>query len=82
MAGAPGAGAGRVNAPFPVGVAIIVATTLNGVATGNLLPASVATYCVDTSSETVTKLVDRGTHQAVGIVTDCEYFLSELVRAL
>jgi lysine-ketoglutarate reductase/saccharopine dehydrogenase-like protein (TIGR00300 family) len=65
-----------------VGVAIIVATTLHGVATGNLLRADVATFCVDASAETVIKLIDRGTHQAVGIVTDCAYFLSELERAL
>jgi lysine-ketoglutarate reductase/saccharopine dehydrogenase-like protein (TIGR00300 family) len=65
-----------------VGVAIIVATTLHGVATGNMLPAGVATFCVDTDADTVIKLVDRGTHQAVGIVTDCEYFLGELARAL
>ena len=65
-----------------VGVAIIVATTLHGVATGNLLRGDVATFCVDTSAETVIKLVDRGTRQAVGIVTDCAYFLSELSRAL
>jgi lysine-ketoglutarate reductase/saccharopine dehydrogenase-like protein (TIGR00300 family) len=65
-----------------VSVAIIVATTLHGVATGNMLPASVATFCVDTNADTVIKLVDRGTQQAVGIVTDCEYFLGELRRAL
>jgi lysine-ketoglutarate reductase/saccharopine dehydrogenase-like protein (TIGR00300 family) len=65
-----------------VTVAIIVATTLHGVATGNMLPAGVATFCVDTSADTVIKLTDRGTHQAVGIVTDCEYFLGELDRAL
>lgn len=65
-----------------VTVAIIVATTLHGVATGNMLPAGVATFCVDTSADTVIKLTDRGTHQAVGIVTDCEYFLGELERAL
>lgn len=65
-----------------VGVAIVVATTLHGVATGNILPASVATFCVDTDADTVIKLVDRGTHQAVGIVTDGEYFLGELRRAL
>jgi lysine-ketoglutarate reductase/saccharopine dehydrogenase-like protein (TIGR00300 family) len=65
-----------------VGVAIVVATTLHGVATGNILPASVATFCVDTDADTVIKLVDRGTHQAVGIVTDCEYFLSALGRSL
>ncbi len=65
-----------------VGVAIVVATTLHGVATGNMLPASVFTFTVDTSADSVIKLVDRGTHQAVGIVTDCEYFLGELGRAL
>jgi lysine-ketoglutarate reductase/saccharopine dehydrogenase-like protein (TIGR00300 family) len=65
-----------------VAVAIIVATTLHGVATGNMLPAGVATFCVDTSADSVIKLTDRGTHQAVGIVTDCEYFLGELARAL
>ena len=65
-----------------VGVAIIVATTLHGIATGNMLRADVATYCVDASAETVIKLVDRGTHQAIGIVTDCAYFLNELARAL
>jgi hypothetical protein len=47
-----------------------------------MLPAGVATFCVDTSVDTVIKLTDRGTHQAVGIVTDCEYFLSELARVL
>lgn len=65
-----------------VEVAVVVATMLHGVATGNILPASVATFCVDANAETVIKLVDRGTHQAVGIVTDCEYFLSELGRLL
>lgn len=65
-----------------IGVAIVVATTLHGVATGNMLPAGVATFCVDTDADTVIKLVDRGTHQAIGIVTDCEYFLSELTRQL
>jgi lysine-ketoglutarate reductase/saccharopine dehydrogenase-like protein (TIGR00300 family) len=65
-----------------VGVAIVVATTLHGVATGNMLPADVFTFSVDTSADTIIKLVDRGSHQAVGIVTDCEYFLSELTRAL
>ena len=65
-----------------VAVAVLVATTLHGVATGNMLPAGVATFCVDTRAETVIKLTDRGTHQAVGIVTDCEYFLSELARVL
>lgn len=61
-----------------VGLAIMVATTLHSVATGNLLPASVQIICVDTNIETITKLMDRGTHQAFGLVTDCQFFLKEL----
>jgi lysine-ketoglutarate reductase/saccharopine dehydrogenase-like protein (TIGR00300 family) len=65
-----------------VGIAIMVATTLHSVATGNLLPASVSTICVDSDADTVIKLMDRGTHQAFGLVTDCEFFLKELAAQL
>ncbi len=65
-----------------IGVCLMVATTLHSVATGNILPATVKTYCVDSDADTVIKLTDRGTHQAIGLVTDCEYFLSKLVDAL
>lgn len=65
-----------------VGVCLMVATTLHSVATGNILPATVKTYCVDSDADTVIKLTDRGTHQAIGLVTDCEFFLTELVHAL
>ncbi len=61
-----------------VGFAIMVATTLHSVATGNLLPASVQILCVDNNMETITKLMDRGTRQAFGLVTDCQFFLKEL----
>ena len=61
-----------------VGLAIMVATTLHSVATGNLLPASVQIICVDNNMETITKLMDRGTRQAFGLVTDCQFFLKEL----
>jgi lysine-ketoglutarate reductase/saccharopine dehydrogenase-like protein (TIGR00300 family) len=64
------------------GVCLMVATMLHSVAVGNILPARVTTFCVDTDADTVIKLTDRGTHQAVGIVTDCEYFLSELCHQL
>ena len=60
----------------------MIATTLHSVATGNLLPASVQTVCVDSDADTVIKLIDRGTHQAYGLVTDCEFFLSELAYRL
>lgn len=65
-----------------VGMAIMVATTLHSVATGNLLPATVTTICVDNAADTVIKLMDRGTHQAFGLVTDCEFFLKELAAQL
>ncbi len=65
-----------------VAVALMVATTLHSVATGNLLPASVRTLCVDSDADSVIKLMDRGTHQAFGIVTDCEFFLKELAARL
>jgi lysine-ketoglutarate reductase/saccharopine dehydrogenase-like protein (TIGR00300 family) len=65
-----------------VGVALMVATTLHSIATGNLLPASVRTLCVDSDHDTVIKLMDRGTHQAFGLVTDCEFFLKELAARL
>ncbi|MBN8691359.1 MAG: TIGR00300 family protein [Armatimonadetes bacterium] len=65
-----------------VGVALMVATTLHSVATGNIIPAAVVTYCVDSDADTVIKLTDRGTHQAIGIVTDCEFFMKELARTL
>lgn len=60
------------------GTCLMVATMLHSIAVGNILPARVSTFCVDSNADTVIKLTDRGTHQAVGIVTDCEYFLTEL----
>jgi hypothetical protein len=67
---------------YNIGVCLMVATTLHSVATGNFLPATVKTYCVDSDVDAVIKLTDRGTHQAVGLVTDCEYFLKELASFL
>ena len=65
-----------------VGVAIMVATTLHSVATGNMLPASVRVFCVDSDADTVIKLADRGTHQTFPIVTDCHFFMKELALHL
>jgi lysine-ketoglutarate reductase/saccharopine dehydrogenase-like protein (TIGR00300 family) len=61
-----------------VTIALMMGTMLHSVAVGNLLPASVKTICVDISPAVVTKLTDRGTFQAVGLVTDIEPFLREL----
>jgi lysine-ketoglutarate reductase/saccharopine dehydrogenase-like protein (TIGR00300 family) len=65
-----------------VGFAIMVATMLHSIATGNLLPASVPLVCVDINPATVTKLADRGSAQAMGIVTDIGLFLEQLAREL
>jgi lysine-ketoglutarate reductase/saccharopine dehydrogenase-like protein (TIGR00300 family) len=65
-----------------VEMAIIVASMLHAIATGNLLPATVRTVVVDINPAVVTKLADRGSFQAAGLVTDAELFLRELVEAL
>lgn len=65
-----------------VGFALMIATALHSVATGNLLPAWVKVVCVDINPATVTKLSDRGTFQTVGIVTDVEPFLRTLAGML
>ena len=61
-----------------VTVALMLASTLHAIATGNLLPSGVETYCVDINQAVVTKLADRGSHQALGIVTDVGLFAREL----
>ena len=65
-----------------VGFAIMVATMLHSIATGNILPASIPLVSVDINPATVTKLADRGSAQAVGIVTDIGLFLEGLAREL
>jgi lysine-ketoglutarate reductase/saccharopine dehydrogenase-like protein (TIGR00300 family) len=66
-------------------MAILVATALHAIATGNMLPAFVTnpdgtlrelpTICVDSSEFVVSKLKDRGTHQAFGVVTNAQDFV-------
>jgi len=65
-----------------VGYCLMVATMLHSVATGNILPASVPLVCVDINPATVTKLADRGSSQARGIVTDVGLFLEQLALEL
>lgn len=65
-----------------VGLALLVASTLHAVATGNLLPATVPTVCVDVNPSVPTKLADRGSFQAVGLVMDAASFLCEVAREL
>jgi lysine-ketoglutarate reductase/saccharopine dehydrogenase-like protein (TIGR00300 family) len=65
-----------------VSVALMLASTLHAIATGNLLPAHVETFCVDINQAVVTKLSDRGSRQSLGIVTDVGLFLEGLRQHL
>ncbi len=65
-----------------VQVAVMLSTMLHSIAVGNLLPASVYTVCVDINPSVLTKLVDRGSFQTIGIVMDAGGFLRDLVEEL
>jgi lysine-ketoglutarate reductase/saccharopine dehydrogenase-like protein (TIGR00300 family) len=65
-----------------VGFSLMVATMLHSIATGNMLPGWVKVACVDINPATVTKLMDRGSVQTVGVVSDAEPFLREVVTQL
>jgi lysine-ketoglutarate reductase/saccharopine dehydrogenase-like protein (TIGR00300 family) len=65
-----------------VEVAVLAASMLHAIATGNLLPAAVKSVVVDINPAVVTKLADRGTGQALGLVTDVELFLRALADEL
>jgi lysine-ketoglutarate reductase/saccharopine dehydrogenase-like protein (TIGR00300 family) len=65
-----------------IGYCIVVGTMLHGIATGNCLPASVPLACVDINQATVTKLMDRGSFQSMGIITDVGLFIRELAVRL
>ena len=65
-----------------VGLALLIASTLHSVATGNLLPATIPTVCVDVNPAVPTKLADRGSFQAVGLVMDAASFLRDVAREL
>lgn len=63
-------------------IVLVLGTMLHGIASGNMLPAKTKMICVDINSAVVTKLSDRGSSQAVGIVTDVGLFLNLLVREI
>jgi lysine-ketoglutarate reductase/saccharopine dehydrogenase-like protein (TIGR00300 family) len=65
-----------------VEMVLMIATMLHSIATGNMLKASVKVVAVDINPAVVTKLADRGTFQALGLVTDAELFVNELSSAI
>jgi lysine-ketoglutarate reductase/saccharopine dehydrogenase-like protein (TIGR00300 family) len=61
---------------------LMLASMLHAIGVGNMLPSTVRTVCVDINPAVVTKLVDRGSSHAVGIVTDAGLFLRRLAEHL
>jgi len=61
---------------------IMISTMLHSIATGNMLPANVKVIVIDINQPTVTKLMDRGTWQALGIVSDVGAFLPMVVQQI
>lgn len=64
------------------GLCMMLASALHSIAVGNLLPARVRTVCVDMSESVPVKLSNRGTMQAIGLVTDVGFFLERLEALL
>lgn len=64
------------------GLVLMLGSMLHSIATGNMLPSWVKTVCVDINPAVATKLSDRGTGQAHGVVTDVGLFLEMLKRNL
>jgi hypothetical protein len=64
------------------GVVLCLSSMLHSIAVGNMLPAWVKVVCVDINPAVPTKVSDRGTGHAVGVVTDVGLFLEVLTRKL
>ncbi len=64
------------------GVVLCLGSMLHSIATGNMLPSWVKVVCVDINPAVATKVSDRGTGQAIGVVTDVGLFLDLLAKNL
>ncbi|RXK51739.1 ornithine cyclodeaminase [Halorientalis pallida] len=59
---------------------LMLSSLLHSVAVGNCLPSTTRVVCVDINPATVTQLLDRGSAQAVGMVTDIGTFVPILAE--
>jgi lysine-ketoglutarate reductase/saccharopine dehydrogenase-like protein (TIGR00300 family) len=64
------------------GIVLCLSSMLHSIAVGNMLPGWVKIVCVDINPAVPTKVSDRGTGQAVGVVTDVGLFLDMLAKKL
>jgi lysine-ketoglutarate reductase/saccharopine dehydrogenase-like protein (TIGR00300 family) len=65
-----------------VAMVLMFASTLHAVAVGNMLPSTVKLVCVDINPASVTKLLDRGSTQAVGVISDIGTLLPLLAEEI
>lgn len=61
---------------------LMLSTMLHSIGTGNMLPSWVKTICIDINPAVVTKLMDRGSGQTIGLVSDVGLFLNMLSERL
>jgi len=61
---------------------VMLSTLLHSVAVGNCLPSTTKVVCVDINPATVTQLLDRGSSQAIGMVTDVGTFVPTLAETV
>ncbi|MGA2435771.1 MAG: TIGR00300 family protein [Bryobacteraceae bacterium] len=64
------------------GLVLCLGSMLHSIATGNMSPSWVKIVCVDINPAVATKVSDRGTGQAVGVVADVGMFLDLLSKSL
>jgi lysine-ketoglutarate reductase/saccharopine dehydrogenase-like protein (TIGR00300 family) len=64
------------------GLVLCLGSMLHSIAVGNMSPSWVKIVCVDINPAVATKVSDRGTGQAVGVVTDVGLFLDMLAKSL
>jgi len=64
------------------GLVLCLGSMLHSIAVGNMSPSWVRLVCVDINPAVATKVSDRGTGQAVGVVTDVGLFLHMLSKVL
>ena len=65
-----------------VNMVLMLASTLHAIAVGNMLPSTVKLVCLDINPASVTKLLDRGSTQAAGLVSDIGTFLPLLTQKI
>jgi len=65
-----------------VNMVLMLASTLHAIAVGNMLPSTVKLVCLDINPASVTKLLDRGSTQAAGLVSDIGTFLPLLTQEI